>query len=251
MKNKRVLVTGAARGIGKGIAERFLAEGARVILLDKNEAALRNTMAELREKNGIVDMAVCDLQDDAKLQATADWSWNRWNGLDVLVNNAGLAVREAFVDIPIANWDRIMDVNLRAMFLLSQIIAKRMIDRNIPGSIVNTTSKNGLSGSSKLAHYNSSKAGIHLLTQSMAVELAEQGIRVNAVAPGFIETPLDRELKQKETGLDLTERTPMKRLGTVAEVANAVFFLASEEASYITGTTLVVDGGHLANASEI
>ena len=144
-----------------------------------------------------------------------------------------------------------MAVNVRAMFMLSHRIAKRMVETRVPGSIVNMSSKNGLAGSSKLTHYNTSKAGIHLLTQSMAVELAEHAIRVNAVAPGFIETPLDRELKQKEMDLKLTERTPMKRLGTVEEVANAVFFLASSEASYITGTTLVVDGGHLANASEI
>lgn len=251
MSNKRVLVTGAARGIGKGIAARFLSEGAQVILLDKNEVDLHDTVAELGQKEGMVELAACDVGNDADLRSVADWAWNRWGGLDVLVNNAGIAVRESFLDIPQSNWDQIMDVNLRAMFVLSQHIAKRMVDASIAGAIVNMSSKNGLAGSSKLAHYNTSKAGIQLLTQSMAVELADYGIRVNAVAPGFIETPLDRELKQKEANLNLTEKTPMKRLGTVEEVANAVFFLASDEASYITGTTLVVDGGHLANASEL
>lgn len=251
MADKRVLVTGAARGIGKGIAKRFLDEGASVILLDKNESDLLETIAELGQENGQLEYIVCDLSNDEQLQTAAERAWNYWDGLDVLVNNAGIAVREPFLDIPQANWDRIMDVNVRAMFMLSQRIAKRMVETRVPGSIVNMSSKNGLAGSSKLTHYNTSKAGIHLLTQSMAVELAEHAIRVNAVAPGFIETPLDRELKQKEMDLKLTERTPMKRLGTVEEVANAVFFLASSEASYITGTTLVVDGGHLANASEI
>lgn len=251
MSGKRVLVTGAARGIGKGIAERFLREGARVILMDKRADELQETTAEFKQNNWKAERAVCDVSNEAELRTMAEWASNRWDGIDILINNAGLAVRESFLDIPLSNWDKIMDVNLRAMFVLSQYIAKRMINDNIAGSIVNMASKNGLSGSSKLAHYNASKAGIHLLTQSMAVELAEHGIRVNAVAPGFIETPLDRELKQKESNLNLTEKTPMKRLGTVEEVANAVLFLASDEASYITGTTLVVDGGHLANASEL
>lgn len=250
MNPKRVLVTGAASGIGKGIAENFLEEGAKVILLDKDEKNLNNTMTKIASKKGISHSIVCDIAQEKELHSAVEQSWGYWNGLDVLVNNAGLALREAFVDISVSNWDLIMNINLRAMFLLSQIVSKKMIASDIAGSIVNITSKNGLSGSSKLAHYNSSKAGINLLTQSMAVELAEYGIRVNAVAPGFIETPLDRELKQKERILNITDKTPMKRMGTVQEVANGVFFLASDKASYITGTTLVIDGGHLANASD-
>ncbi|GGJ99299.1 3-oxoacyl-[acyl-carrier-protein] reductase FabG [Lentibacillus kapialis] len=246
----RVLVTGAASGIGKGIAERFLSEGFKVVLLDKNESQLAETVQQASKLNGTAESIICDLGDENDVKSAADSAWNCWDGLDILVNNAGLAVREGFVDIPIANWDQILNVNLKGTFMLSQAIAKRMIKEKIAGSIVNMSSKNGLSGSSKLAHYNTSKAGINLLTQSMAVELAEYHIRVNAVAPGFIKTPLDRKLKQKENGLTLTEKTPMNRMGTVQEVANGVFFLASNEASYITGTTLVIDGGHLANASE-
>nr|WP_246206761.1 SDR family oxidoreductase [Virgibacillus ihumii] len=246
----RVLVTGAASGIGKGIAEKFLAKGSKVILLDKDEETLTNTIEELKSLNPSVQSVLCDLRNEVKIQAAADGAWSYWDGIDVLVNNAGVAVRESFIDIPLSNWDHILDVNLRGTFLLSQILAKKMIDSKISGSIINMSSKNGLSGSSKLTHYNSSKAGINLLTQSMAVELAAMNIRVNAVAPGFIETPLDRNLKQKEKNLNLTDKTPMKRLGTIHEVANGVYFLASKEASYITGTTLVIDGGHLANGSE-
>lgn len=250
MNHKRVLVTGAASGIGRGIAEKFLEEGARVILLDKDEKNLKDTIIQLKSKKGIAHAIVCDIAQEKELRLAIEQSWDYWDGLDVLINNAGLALRESFVDISISNWDLIMDINLRATFVLSQIVSKKMIAKDIAGSIVNITSKNGLSGSSKLAHYNTSKAGINLLTQSMAVELARYGIRVNAVAPGFIETPLDRELKQQEGSLNITDKTPMKRMGTVLEVANGVFFLASDAASYITGTTLVIDGGHLANASE-
>ena len=251
MVGKRVLVTGAARGIGNGIAKRFLQEGAKVILTDKRESDLEKTTVDFKQNGWEADFVVCNLRHEAELTEMAEWAWDHWDGIDILINNAGLAVREPFTNIPLANWDEIMEVNLRATFLLGQCIAKKMMDKHVQGAIVNMTSKNGLSGSSKLAHYNASKAGIHRLTQSMAVDLAVHGIRVNAVAPGFIDTPLDQELKQKEENLHLTEKTPMKRLGTVEEVANAVLFLASDEASYITGTTLVVDGGHLANASEI
>ncbi|MBY7142833.1 SDR family oxidoreductase [Virgibacillus sp. NKC19-3] len=250
MGNIRVLVTGAASGIGKGIAEKFLSQGAKVILLDKDELKLSETAKELESSTEVVESIICDLRNEKELQSSIDWTWNNLGGLDVLVNNAGLAIRESFVDIPLSTWDQIIDVNLRATFRLSQIVAKRMIEDKVSGSIVNISSKNGISGSSKLAHYNTSKAGINLLTQSMAVELATYNIRVNAVAPGFIDTPLDRELKQKENNLKLTEKTPMNRLGTVQEVANGVYFLASHQASYITGTTLIIDGGHLANASE-
>lgn len=199
-----------------------------------------------------MDSIICDLSDPDQVERAAESSWDRFNGLDILVNNAGIAVREPFTDIPFDRWQHILDVNLHAVFQLSQRICKQMIAQGIQGSIVNMASKNGLAGSSMLAHYNASKGGVILLTQSMAVDLAPYGIRVNAVAPGFINTPLDRELKQKEgESLALTNRTPMRRLGTIEETANAFLFLASDETSYITGTTIVVDGGHLANAGEL
>lgn len=250
LKNKRTLVTGGARGIGKGIVKRFLEEGAKVIALDKRKEDLLKTIEEYKNLNSEVDYLVCDLAERARVSEVAESAWERWGGIDILVNNAGIASRESFIDISISGWENILNVNLNAMFILSQSIVKQMIEDQSAGSIVNMGSKNGLAAGAKLTHYNVSKAGINLLTQSMAVELAKFNIRVNSVAPGFIETPLDTELKQKDEQLSLTERTPMKRLGSVTEVANAVLFLASDEASYITGTTLVVDGGHLANASE-
>ncbi|MEC0231216.1 SDR family NAD(P)-dependent oxidoreductase [Paenibacillus alba] len=258
LKGKKALVTGGARGIGQGIAEKFVAEGAHVILLDYREEHVLQSAVMLRkfaEKRGVtaqIATVVCDLGIPEQVERAAEEAWALWGGLDILVNNAGIAARESFVDIPLSRWQQVIQVNLTAMFQLSQWVAKRMITDKIQGSIVNMASKNGLAGSAVLAHYNASKGGVVLLTQSMAVDLAEYGIRVNAVAPGFIDTPLDRELKEKsEQTLNLTARTPMRRLGTVGEVANAFLFLASDEASYITGTTLVVDGGHLANACDL
>lgn len=255
LERKRVLITGAARGIGYGIAQIFLREGAKLVLLDKREEELKRTSEKLKGTGSLeqkqVDYVVCDLSDSLQLEKAAKSAWECYGGLDILINNAGIATREGFLDLSLETWEQVIDVNLKATFHLSQWIAKRMVGAGIKGSIVNMSSKNGLAGSSMLAHYNASKGGVQMLTQSMAVELAPHQIRVNAVAPGFIDTPLDRELKEAEPDLSLTARTPMKRLGTIEEAANAFLFLASDEASYITGTTIVVDGGHLANASEL
>jgi NAD(P)-dependent dehydrogenase (short-subunit alcohol dehydrogenase family) len=254
LNGKRTVVSGGARGIGKGIARRFAEEGAYVCVLDKSERELADTRAELSGLfPGRVEGIVCDVRDLEQIENSMMKAMNLWNGIDVLVNNAGIAIREAFVDISYEHWDAMMNINLRSMFVLSQLAAKQMIEQGIGGSIVNMSSKNGMMASSQLCHYNASKGGVILLTQSAAVELAPHGIRVNAVAPGFIETPMDRELKIKE-GIDpsfISPRTPMKRMGTIEEAANVFLFLASDESSYVTGTTIAVDGGHLANASEI
>lgn len=297
LKGKTAVVTGAARGIGYGIASRFVQEGANIVLLDVRREELAQSAERLTELSARlalqsaqtcavqsnlelsaqrvaeqstqassapiavnaenayaprVESIVYDLADPAQVLDAASSSWAKFGRVDILVNNAGIAAREPFIDIPYERWKKIMDVNVNAIFLLSQALSKRMIESGIRGSIIHMASKNGLVGSSVLAHYNASKGAVVLLTQSMAVDLAPHGIRVNAVAPGFIDTPLDRELKEKEAQpLDLTKRTPMGRLGTIEEVANAFLFLASDEASYITGTTLVVDGGHLANAGDL
>lgn len=249
--SKRVLVTGGASGIGKGIVKKYLENNCRVIVLDKDEEKLSKAVTEFSGFHSKIQPIVCDLQNVNDIKEKAEKAYIHWQGLDILINNAGIAVREPFIDISIENWDQIMEVNLRGSFILSQLITKRMIQDSINGCVVNVSSKNGLAGSSHLAHYNTSKAGINLLTQSLSVELAQYNIRVNAVAPGFIDTPLDNKLKKENESLNLTEKTPMKRLGTVEEVANGVYFLSSDQASYITGTVLVIDGGHLANASEL
>lgn len=252
LKGKTGLITGSAQGIGAGVAEKFAQEGANLVLVDILSEQLLQTKQQLQQKYGIqVETLVSDLADPGQALAAAESAWERFGPLDFVINNAGIATRERFTELAFETWKKVQQVNVDAMFIISQEIAKRMIAADRPGAFVNMASKNGLAGSSMLSHYNSSKGAVVLLTQSMACELAAHSIRVNAVAPGFIETPLDKELKQKEPGLDLTSRTPMGRLGSVEEVANACLFLASDDASYITGAILPVDGGHLANASEI
>ncbi len=249
---KRTIVTGGASGIGHGIVERFLQEGAIVAVMDYKEKELQSVVSEWQQQGYRVAGFVCDLRNREQLEQITAQAIAFLGGVDILINNAGIAFRQDFLDISNENWDAVLEVNLRASFRLSQLIVQRMMSQGTGGSIVNMASKNGLSASSKLAHYNASKAGLVLLTQSLAVEMAPYAIRVNAVAPGFIDTPLDRELKRKDPTIPkISLRTPMGRLGTIEEVANAFLFLASDEASYITGSTLVVDGGHLANASEL
>lgn len=253
LKDKRALVTGAAQGIGLAIAKRFLEEGCRVVLLDRNAEALREACSgpELAQHGGRIAMEVCDLARPEELEAAADRAFSRFGGVDIVVNNAGIAYREPFLDITPDRWDTVFAVNVKAVFRLGQLAAKRMITQGSGGAIVNMSSKNGLAASGMLAHYNASKAAVLLLTESMAVELAPYGIRVNAVAPGFVDTPLDRSLRQKLNLPAVSERTPMGRSAAMEEVAHAFLFLASDEASYITGATLRVDGGHLANGSEL
>ncbi|WP_217593638.1 SDR family NAD(P)-dependent oxidoreductase [Cohnella sp. GbtcB17] len=252
LRGKRALVTGAARGIGEGIAERFLEEGASVVLLDRSETELKAALSRLETRSpGRVAIEVCDLADEAGLERAAHCAFVRFGCIDILTNNAGIAYREAFLSIPSAHWNAVFDINVRATFRLGQLAASRMIAQGSGGSIVNMSSKNGLAASSWLAHYNASKAAVILLTESMAVELAVHGIRVNAVAPGFVDTPLDRKLRAESSLPAYSSRTPMKRGGTVEEIANVFLFLASDEASYVTGSTLRVDGGHLANGSEL
>jgi NAD(P)-dependent dehydrogenase (short-subunit alcohol dehydrogenase family) len=168
----------------------------------------------------------------------------------VLINNAGIAWREPFLEITAEHWDRIIEVNLRGIFLVAQAVARRMVAEGRRGTIVNMSSTNGLGGEEDFAHYNASKGGIVLLTKTMAVELGPLGIRVNAVCPGYIRSPLNETIA---AGLGEgfvadyeRDRIPLGRAGTVEEVAAAYAFLASDEASFVHGETLVVDGGQLA-----
>lgn len=251
LKGKHAVVTGGARGIGRGIAKRFAEEGAHVTVVDIRKEDMLEAQKIGNDLPGNIEIQECDLSDSEQIKSAMDIIWNERGQIDIVVNNAGIAARERFIDIAEETWDEIMTVNLKAMFVIGQHVARKMIHAGISGSIVNMGSKNGLVAGAQLTHYNVSKGGINLLTQTMGTELARHQIRVNALAPGFIETPLDQELKEKDNELELTQRTPMRRLGTIREVANTALFLASDEASYITGTTIVVDGGHLANASDL
>jgi len=237
---KVALVTGAARGIGLAAARRFLAEGWRVALLDIASEELAGSVGALAAPDATLAL-VCDVSD-AKAVAGAFAKLQRHFGrLDVLINNAGVAVFAALMETSDADWNRVLDVNLTGPFLCTKAAVPLM--RHQGGAIVNITSISGLRASTLRSAYGTSKAGLAHLTKQLAVELAGLGIRVNAVAPGPVDTAMSKAVHSPEIRADYHDAIPLNRYGLEEELAEAIFFLCSERASYITGQILAVDGG--------
>jgi NAD(P)-dependent dehydrogenase (short-subunit alcohol dehydrogenase family) len=239
---RRALVTGGASGIGLACAERICSEGGRVALLDQNGEALERAASGL-EAPGVL----CDVADPAAVGRAVPAASAALGGpIDVLVNAAGVYRIAPAIDLEITEWDRVLEVNLRGSFIVARAVARELIDASCGGSIVNLASTAALraGATEPAAHYNASKAGIVSLTQQLAVEWAPHGIRVNAVCPGVIDTPMLRMMDDREAGeAYLHSGVPLRRLGTPHEVAACVAFLASDRASYVTGAALPVDGG--------
>jgi 3-oxoacyl-[acyl-carrier protein] reductase len=244
-EGKHVLVTGAARGIGFEIAREFGRAGARLFLLDNEAAAVEAAARTLADEGLTVTAHAGDVSsrvDVDRAVAAAE----ALAPLDVLVNNAGIAAETPFLALSETEWRRILDVNLTGMFLVGQAVARRMAARG-RGAIVNMASKNALAGEVGYAHYNASKGGAVMLTRTMALELAAFGVRVNAVCPGYIETPLSQTIDSPEFVRDFVDRyIPLGRAGRVEDVAPVFLFLASDAAAFVTGEVVVVDGGQLA-----
>lgn len=246
LSGKGVLISGGSRGIGLATAQRFLEEGSRVFICGLEADEVERSVQELASYGRTGGMS-CDVsreEDVARLVAAAEEMLGQ---IDILINNAGIAWQESFLDMTVEHWDRILEVNLRGIFLVGQAVAKRMVARGQGGAIVNMSSTNGLVGEELYAHYNASKGGVLLLTKTMAVELGQHGIRVNALCPGFIQTPLSKEIYDEAfVAAYAREKIPIERAGSPEEVAAAYAFLASDDASFIHGTGLIVDGGQLA-----
>jgi 3-oxoacyl-[acyl-carrier protein] reductase len=240
-----VLITGGARGIGYEIAKQFIAEGAVVSLVDSHEenlaAAIKQlTTAESTPFSYCIDVSNRVSVTDAVAKADAV------KPVDVLINNAGIAFETPFLQIEEEEWKKILDVNLTGMFFMAQAVCRLMASRK-QGVVVNMGSKNGLDGEFGYAHYNASKGGVIMLTKTMALELAHLGIRVNAVCPGYIQTPMSMEIDPPEfTENFVKQYIPLNRPGRVEEVAPLFLFLASDESSFMTGQVLIADGGQLA-----
>jgi len=241
IKQKVALVTGAARGIGLATAKRFLADGWRVALLDIDGENLARTYTDLG-KPDVTLALTCDVADAEGVARAVDAVAKKFGRLDALVNNAGIAIFKPILDITYEDWARVLAVNLTGPFLCTQAAAPLMRDSG-GGAIVNITSISGLRASTLRTAYGTSKAGLAHLTKQQAVELASLGIRVNAVAPGPVDTAMAKAVHTPEIRADYHDHMPLNRYGLESELAEAIFFLCSERSSYITGQVLAVDGG--------
>jgi NAD(P)-dependent dehydrogenase (short-subunit alcohol dehydrogenase family) len=247
LAGKGVVVTGAARGIGFEVARRFLAEGSQLFLCDRDGERLTEAAARL-SRDGEVGSAVCDVGQEDQVESMVAAAQDFLGRLDVLVNNAGVAAIAPVLSETASEWDEIIRVNLRGSFLVARAVGARMAQSG-GGAIVNMSSTNGLVAEVGYAAYNASKAGLLLFSQTMAVELAPLGVRVNCVCPGYIVTPMSEQLDDPAfVRAYVRENIPLGRTGTPRDVASAVAFLASEESAFITGTSLVVDGGQLSHS---
>jgi len=238
---KVALVTGAARGIGLAVAKRFLAEGWRVALLDIEGQLLRGAVAGLANPEATLALS-CDVSDAAAVGSALAEVERRFGRLDALVNNAGIAVFAPLLQTSDDDWKRVLEVNLTGPFFCTKAAVPLMREHG-GGAIVNITSISAVRASTLRSAYGTSKAGLAHLTKQLAVELAALGIRVNGVAPGPVETAMAKAVHTPEIRADYHDAIPLNRYGLEEELAEAVFFLCSDRASYITGQILAVDGG--------
>ena len=241
LKNKRVLITGGASGIGAATAARFLEEGSVVCILDRDAKASEQIRKQLPNIAGTL---AADVSIRKQVQAAFDDAVRIMGGVDVLINNAGISIRHNFLEITPEEWDRIVAVNLTGVFNMAQVAARHMWERG-SGVILQTASTNGLVGQPYYADYNATKAGVIELTKSMALELAPK-IRVCAIAPGYVMTPMQRAEYTDAMLDEVNRKIPMGRHAKPGEIAALFAFLASDDAAYITGHVYTIDGAETA-----
>jgi meso-butanediol dehydrogenase / (S,S)-butanediol dehydrogenase / diacetyl reductase len=241
LKGKRVVITGGASGIGFATVERFIDEGAKVVIFDISEDALADAQKSLPEIVGGIKVDVADEKGVADAFLEMD---KLLGGIDILISNAGISVRNLFMDTDYAQWQRVMDINLGGMYLCSKEAIKRM-EKQQSGVVLFTASNNGMEGRPYYVDYNASKAGVISLTKTLALECAPW-LRVNSICPGYVMTPMQQAEYTQEAIDKLNEAIPLGRHAQPSEVAALFAFLASDDAQYITGTFIPIDGGETA-----
>ena len=246
IESKVTIITGAAQGIGLACGQRFAQEGARVVLADINTEKGEAAAESIRSSGGDAIFVGCDVGDKAQVVSLIEKTVERHGRLDVMISNAAILHIAGILDLEEEDYDRVVRVNLKGFFLSGQAAARQMVAQGGGGSIINMSSIQAIITLPNILTYSICKGGVKSLTVSMALALADKGIRVNAIGPGSIATDMVKQLMVDDAARDkLLSRTPLGRLGDPSEVASVALFLASDESSYITGETIYVDGGRL------
>ena len=241
LENRVAVITGAARGIGFSIAEVFAAHGAITVITDMSDEQVNTAVSALKDKGYLVDGFAMNVTDSERVEACFKEIVEKYKKIDILVNNAGITKDNLIMRMSEEDWDAVINVNLKGTFICTKKISRIMLNEKY-GSIINIASVIGIMGNAAQANYAASKGGIIALTKSTAKEFASRNIRCNAVAPGFIKTEMTAVLDEKVVE-EYAKAIPLKKMGNPSDVANLCLFLASDEASYITGQTINVDGG--------
>ena len=249
LKNKVAIITGARRGMGRTHALLLAKEGAKVVVSDISLEDCQKVVEEIKKDGGEAMAVKCDVSQKKDVEEMVRKTVKSFGKIDILVNNAGILQFKPFLELTEEDWDRMMTINLKGYFLCAQACAKEMVKQKA-GAIVNISSiaMGGMGvGFPNIVHYSAAKGAIIAMTESLALEMAPHNIRVNAVAPGAIDTPMSASTKDNKAAMEGTlARIPMRRMGKPEEISKAVLFLASDDSSYITGSVVVVDGGWLA-----
>ncbi|MCE7793068.1 3-oxoacyl-[Salipaludibacillus sp. CUR1] len=241
LKDKVAMITGASRGIGEATAKKFALEGAKLVLADLNKKEIDETSNRIKKLGGECIGIEADVTDREQVEQLIKASTAHYGQMDIVINNAGITQDATLVKMTEQQWDRVIDVNLKGVFNVSQAAAKVMIEQK-SGVILNASSIVGLYGNYGQTNYSASKGGVVMMTKSWAKELGKHGIRVNAIAPGYISTAMVDKVPDKVKEM-IRSKSVLKRLGNPEDIANGYAFLASDEAQYITGTVLNIDGG--------
>ena len=250
LEGKVALITGGARGMGAAEAKLFSSEGAKVVIADVLEDEGRQTEAEINETGGDAIFVRLDVTQQSDWDAAVARAIQEFGKLDIVVNNAGIAIGNSIEDTSVEAWDRVMDINAKGVFFGTKAAIAQMKAQGTGGSIINISSVSGIIGQNSVnAVYNASKGAVRIFSKSAAVQHAAEGIRVNTIHPGPIETPMTAEGRANAERIGeytVAENNPMGRYGKPEEVAHGALFLASDESSYVTGSEIVIDGGFLA-----
>jgi NAD(P)-dependent dehydrogenase (short-subunit alcohol dehydrogenase family) len=245
LTNKTALVTGASSGLGRHFARVLAGQGARVALAARRVAALAELAAEIKASGGEAFAVALDVRDEESVATAIGTVESDFGGIDIVINNSGVSGIKPSLKLTGAEWDDVLDTNLKGAFMVAAAAARAMVGAGRPGSIINIASILGLRVAGLLAPYAASKAGLIHLTRSLALDWARYGIRVNAIAPGYFRTDINDDFWDTEPGKAMLARIPQRRLGELANLDGPLLLLASDAGAYMTGVTIPVDGGHL------